>query len=161
LSKIKNFFGILENAFSIPEHMTVNGSIDANTSGRIIGLVNGDVKTSGKITINPEGIVRGNIYAGELLLYGKVFGSVFCSHKATLMNRSYIQGNVRSISIETEEGAVIDGMIENNGALIEQNAAPMPANSIEKEEPVQIKEVVSEPIIEANKNDDENPEHWF
>ena len=139
----------------------MNGSIDADTSGRIIGLVTGDVKASGKITINPEGIVRGNVYAGELLLYGKVFGSVFCTNKATLMNRSYIQGNVRSVSIETEEGAVIDGMIENNGSLIDQAPDPIPASSVEKEEPVQEKEEVSEPFVSASKSDDENPEHWF
>ena len=158
--RLKNFFGILENSFSIPDRVTVHGAIDASTSGRIVGIVNGDVRSTGKLIINVHGRVNGDVYADELLLFGKVYGNVFCKHKAALHNQSYVQGNVRAMAIETEEGAIIDGMMENNNTLMEQ---PKPAFSNAEPKPDSPQAVETLPIApepEALKEEGE-PQHWF
>jgi cytoskeletal protein CcmA (bactofilin family) len=160
LFKLKNFFGILENSFSIPDRVTVHGAIDASTSGRIVGIVNGDVRSTGKLIINVNGRVNGDVYAEEVLLFGKVYGNVYCKHKIVLHNLSFVQGNVRAMTIETEEGAIIDGMVENNSSLVEQPQVPdtKPEPLSPATPAIEPPTVVPEP--EQVKEEGE-PQHWF
>ena len=137
----------------MPVGVTVNGSVDADSSGRIDGSINGDITFKGKLIVGPKGVIRGNVETGDLLLYGKIYGHVYCQHKAIIRNKSYVQGNVRSMSIETEEGAVIDGMIlKKEDVSVAENET---INTILQ------KEDGNHGLLADEKEKDENPQTWF
>jgi cytoskeletal protein CcmA (bactofilin family) len=100
--------------FLLPRQVVVQGSIEATIPGRIDGNVKGDVKTEGMLVIGPEGSVRGNVYATDLVTYGKIYGDIFISNKAVISNEAYVKGDVNAVVLEVKEGAVIEGAIRKN-----------------------------------------------
>jgi len=100
--------------FLLPRQVVVQGSIEATIPGRIDGNVKGDVKTEGMLVIGPEGSVRGNVYATDLVTYGKIYGDIYISNKAVISNEAYVKGDVNAVVLEVKEGAVIEGAIRKN-----------------------------------------------
>ncbi|HEY8918490.1 MAG TPA: polymer-forming cytoskeletal protein [Chitinophaga sp.] len=100
--------------FLLPRQVVVQGSIEATIPGRIDGNVKGDVKTVGMLVIGPEGSVRGNVYATDLVTYGKIYGDIYISNKAVISNEAYVKGDVNAVVLEVKEGAVIEGAIRKN-----------------------------------------------
>src|ERR1044072_73000 len=86
--------------FLLPRQVVVQGSIEATIPGRIDGNVKGDVKTVGMLVIGPEGSVRGNVYATDLVTYGKIYGDIYISNKAVISNVAYIKGDVNALILE-------------------------------------------------------------
>lgn len=116
--RMKDFFRNLtaKGSFVLPAEVSVQGAIEATIPGRIDGQVRGDVKTSGKLIIGENALIRGNVHAAELVAYGKVHGDIFTTHKAFICNKAYIKGDVNAMVLEIEEGAVIEGAIRKNVA---------------------------------------------
>ena len=100
--------------FLIPKQMSIQGNIESAVSGRIDGNVRGDVNTLGTLIIGKNGHISGNIYATDLVSYGKIFGDVFVSNKALINNTAYVKGDVTALVLKVEEEAVIEGAIRKN-----------------------------------------------
>jgi cytoskeletal protein CcmA (bactofilin family) len=103
-----------KNAFFLPERVEVNGSIEAAVPGQIDGYVKGDVRTPGKLLIGKKARIQGNVYAGELVLYGRIHGNVFVTNKAALSGKAYVRGDVTAMVLDIEGEAIIDGAIWKN-----------------------------------------------
>ncbi|WP_179091211.1 polymer-forming cytoskeletal protein [[Flexibacter] sp. ATCC 35208] len=120
---------ILKNAFRkgmfvIPKEVSVQGAIESPIPGRIDGTVRGDVRTDGLLTIGNTASIRGNVYATDLIHFGKVYGDIFITNKAVISNKAYIKGDVTALILELEEEAVIEGAIRKHVNDLE-NAVPL------------------------------------
>jgi cytoskeletal protein CcmA (bactofilin family) len=126
----------------------VQGSIEATIPGRVDGNVKGDVKTEGLLIIGPQGSVKGNVYATDLVTYGKIYGDIYISNKAVISNVAYIKGDVNALILEVKEGAVIEGAIRKSLAA--------------KHEPETAKEEdAAAPVAEKQAPPDEEVATWF
>ncbi|KAA2238456.1 polymer-forming cytoskeletal protein [Chitinophaga agrisoli] len=105
------FSAFAKGRFLLPKQVVVHGSIEATIPGRIDGQVKGNVKTEGELVIGPEGSVKGNVHATDLVLYGKIYGDIHISNKAVLSNEAYVKGDVNALVLEVKEGARIEGAI--------------------------------------------------
>jgi len=141
---------ILKNAFRkgmfvIPKEVSVQGAIESPVPGRIDGTVRGDVRTEGLLTIGNTASIRGNVYATDLIHFGKVYGDIFITNKAVISNKAYIKGDVTALILELEEEAVIEGAIRKHVNDLE-NAVP-PDTEPEPDVPLPVEE--------------EKPTSWF
>jgi cytoskeletal protein CcmA (bactofilin family) len=134
--------------FLLPRQVVVQGSIEATIPGRIDGNVKGDVKTEGLLVIGPQASVRGNVYATDLVTYGKIYGDIYISNKAVISNVAYVKGDVNALILEVKEGAVIEGAIRKSLA-----AKHEPETASADENPV--------PVSEKERPPDEEVASWF
>lgn len=123
--------------FLLPRQVVVQGSIEATIPGRIDGNVKGDVRTEGLLVIGPQANVRGNVYATDLVAYGKIYGDIYITNKAVISNVAYVKGDVNALILEVKEGAVIEGAIRKSLAA---RPGPEPEKPAEPEAPVPVKD---------------------
>jgi cytoskeletal protein CcmA (bactofilin family) len=120
-----------KNTFLLPGQLEVNGSIEATASGQIEGRIRGDVRTTGKLVIGKNAHVMGNVYAADLVSYGKIYGDVFIDNKATFIGRAYVKGDVTAMTLDIEENAVIDGAITKNVSSEAENVSSEAGQEVE------------------------------
>ncbi|HDH99982.1 MAG: polymer-forming cytoskeletal protein [Candidatus Latescibacterota bacterium] len=87
----------------------VEGKLSVENSIRVDGRVKGELKCSGLLVIGEEGVVEADIQAKEVVVGGKVQGSVDASHKVVLQSSASVIGDLRTRLLVVEEGAVFKG----------------------------------------------------
>lgn len=138
---IKKAFG--KDMFLIPSQVSVQGAIESTIPGRIDGNVRGDVRTEGMLVIGKSANIRGNIYATDLVAFGKVYGDIFVSNKAVISNKAYVKGDVTALVLEVEQDAVIEGAIRKHPTEADDVVPPVAEEDIEKPQPAEDEEQAS------------------
>jgi cytoskeletal protein CcmA (bactofilin family) len=138
---IKKAFG--KDMFLIPSQVSVQGAIESTIPGRIDGNVRGDVRTEGMLVIGKSANIRGNIYATDLVAFGKVYGDIFISNKAVISNKAYVKGDVTALVLEVEQDAVIEGAIRKHPTEADDVVPPVAEEDIEKPQPAEDEEQAS------------------
>jgi cytoskeletal protein CcmA (bactofilin family) len=88
------------------------------------GRMNGDLSAGQKISIGPNAIIKGNLYAKEIIIEGTVFGNIEeCRHLIVRKTADISSDFVNSESCEIEPGAILDIVSIGIGALT--TAEPM------------------------------------
>lgn len=93
------------------------GNIESEGSVKVLGRVEGDVKASGDIYIEPTSTVKGNIYGSNVYISGTIHGNVLSKGLLHLTSQAKLFGDIEVNSIVTDEGAIFHGtcrMIEVN-----------------------------------------------
>lgn len=102
------------DSFLLPNGVTIIGNIRSNISGRLDGELKGNIQVDAKLIIGEEAVIKGDITAHQLIIYGKVEGNIECKTKAVICNNAVIKGAVNATTLEIEEGAVIEGAMTKN-----------------------------------------------
>lgn len=93
----------------IGEYTSFSGNIDSEGSVKILGKVEGDIKSSGEVYIEPTSSIKGNIYGTNVYVSGSITGNVFSKGILHLMTQSKLFGDIEVNSIVTDEGAIFQG----------------------------------------------------
>jgi cytoskeletal protein CcmA (bactofilin family) len=120
---------------TIGRSLVIKGEISGAEALYIDGRVEGKISLpDNRITIGRNGIVQANISAREVVVMGKVNGNIECSDRVDVRSEGSVTGDVSTIRISVEDGAVIKGGIEvrSNGQKQQNQAqskqeAPKPA----------------------------------
>lgn len=106
----------------IGKNLTVNGNVFSDSSARIDGTVNGDVKVMGKLLLGEGGKIQGNVNALNFIVSGTIVGNVSCAY-VHVSKTGNVQGDITVQEFSAEQGAVISGKIitENKNAYISEN----------------------------------------
>lgn len=100
----------------IGEHTTFRGNAESDSSIKVIGRVEGDIKAAGDVIILVNAVVVGNIWAENLVVAGMVTGNVHANNNLHLESTARLKGDMEVHSFVTDEGAVFEGnckMIES------------------------------------------------
>ncbi len=112
--------GSLEVQGSITGNVTLEGKLDI--TGTLEGNVAaeevfadgakiiGEIKCNGSVKIGQSSVVRGNIIASAAVLAGAVKGDIDVQGPVILDSTAIIMGNIKSKSIQINNGAVIEGL---------------------------------------------------
>lgn len=87
----------------------INGSITLDGHLRLDGKIKGDITCSGKVVIGEKGEVVGNIHCQSADIMGAVHGDVQVKENTSLFAKSKVKGNVFTLSINIEPGAIFNG----------------------------------------------------
>jgi len=102
----------------ISEGCVIDGDIQAPNFVRIDGHITGDVKVEEGMILGEKGVVHGNIYTKELIVYGTVNGNIQ-AESLSLLSTGKISGEIRTQTLQVEMGAIYNGRLSTGSHLSE------------------------------------------
>jgi cytoskeletal protein CcmA (bactofilin family) len=87
----------------------LSGSEDLYVDGQVEGTIN---LLQNSLTVGPNGQVRADIHAKNLVVQGKVEGSIEAADRAQLTKTAIVVADVSTQRLAIEEGAYLKGKVE-------------------------------------------------
>jgi cytoskeletal protein CcmA (bactofilin family) len=87
----------------------VTGSEDLFVDGHVEGKVN---LSNGSLTVGPNGQVKADIFAREVIVRGHVDGKIVGREKIQLWSTGNVAGDLQTERLMIEDGAVLSGRVE-------------------------------------------------
>lgn len=87
------------------------GRFEFSGMAQVSGVIKGDIVSDGELLVGVEGEITGELNVGALRTSGKFHGNVNAKRKVTLNKNSYTEGEIKTPSLEIEEGAAFEGMV--------------------------------------------------
>jgi cytoskeletal protein CcmA (bactofilin family) len=87
----------------------VTGSEDLFVDGQVEGKVN---LSNGSLTVGPNGEVKADIFAREVIVRGRVDGKIVGREKIQLWSTGNVAGDLQTERLTIEDGAVLRGRVE-------------------------------------------------
>ena len=92
--------------------MNIKGEIRSREELLVDGEVEGLLESQSLLTVGPNGKVRANIKAREVVIFGSVRGDVEVSEKIAIREQGSLIGNIKSAGISIDDGAYFKGSID-------------------------------------------------
>jgi cytoskeletal protein CcmA (bactofilin family) len=87
----------------------ITGDVSTNGDIRIDGLLNGNLKTKGKLVIGETGSIKGEISCKNSVVEGSINGKINVSELLTLKATSSLKGDISTRRLAIEPGAKFTG----------------------------------------------------
>jgi cytoskeletal protein CcmA (bactofilin family) len=129
---VKTVSAPIEQA-TIGRTLVIKGEVTGAESLYIDGRIEGKITLpDNRVTIGRNGTVQANISAREVVVMGKVNGNIECSDRVDIRSEGSVTGDVSTVRISVEDGAILKGGIQvRSGEQKQQNQAkpeaPKPA----------------------------------
>ncbi|MEW4922410.1 polymer-forming cytoskeletal protein [Algibacter sp. 2305UL17-15] len=96
---------------------------DFNSEGdfRIDGVIEGNIKTTGKLVVGKEGYIKGTLQGTDAYFEGKFSGKLSLSGTLTLKSSAFIEGEVIVGKLAVEPGATFNVTCVMKGTVKEMN----------------------------------------
>jgi cytoskeletal protein CcmA (bactofilin family) len=115
-------------AACISQGIKIKGELTGSEDLFVDGLVDGKLNlANGSLTIGPNGHVKADVIAREVIVRGKVEGKVLGRDKVQLWSTGHVAGEVQTERLSIEEGALLRGKVEAGkqpSRSMETKAAP-------------------------------------
>lgn len=105
----------------IAKNTTFVGEVTSEGDFRIDGVLEGTLKTNGRVIIGAEGFVKGTIESKNADIEGKFSGQLSVANTLTIKATSNISGDVIVSKLSIEPGATFNATCAMKGALKELN----------------------------------------
>jgi len=92
--------------------MVIKGEILSREELYVDGEVEGSVESQSKLTIGPQGKVKANVKAREVIVQGTIRGNVHALERLTLKKEANLVGDIRTAGIVIDDGAYFKGSID-------------------------------------------------
>jgi hypothetical protein len=79
-----------------------------------------DLMTGASVLVRGEATVKGNIHAGEIIVFGVVEGNLKASVRVKLESGAMVQGRIEAPSIHFSNGAVVHGDLNIGSKQVER-----------------------------------------
>jgi cytoskeletal protein CcmA (bactofilin family) len=97
----------------ISQGIRIKGEITGSEDLFLDGLFEGTVNlSSGSLTVGPNGEVKADIFAREVIVRGRVDGKIVGREKIQLWNTGNVAGDLQTERLTIEDGAVLRGRVE-------------------------------------------------
>lgn len=97
----------------ISQGIRIKGEVTGSEDLFVDGLVDGKLNlTNGSLTVGPNGTVKADVYAREVIVRGKIEGKVTGRDKVQLWSTGQVTGEVQTDRLAIEEGALLKGKVE-------------------------------------------------
>jgi len=103
----------------IGKNTTINGDITSEGDFRIDGLVEGTIKTKGRVIVGKSGEIKGKVECTNADFEGAFSGELIVHNLLTLKSTSTISGDVIIGKLSVEPGASFNATCSMKGAVKE------------------------------------------
>lgn len=121
-----NVYGKIKGNVSCRGKLVVAGTIVGSSRAAEVftnnAKIDGDVTSDGSIKIGNGSVIIGNIYGTSAVIAGAVQGDIDVHGPVIIDGTAVVQGNIRSRSVQINNGAAIEGMISQCYADIDYAA---------------------------------------
>lgn len=98
---------------TIGRTLVIKGELSGAEALYIDGRIEGKISLpDNRVTIGRNGSVQANITAREVVVMGKVIGNIDCTDRVDIRSEGVVNGDVSTIRISVEDGAVLKGGIQ-------------------------------------------------
>jgi len=97
---------------AIGSSMFIKGDIRTHEELLVDGEVEGSLESHSLLTVGPNGKVRANIKAREVVIFGRVQGNVEVSDKLAIREQGSLVGDIKTAGISIDDGAYFKGSID-------------------------------------------------
>ena len=97
---------------AIGPSMYIKGEIRLREELLVDGDVEGHLESESVLTVGPNGKVRANIKAREVVIFGSVRGDVEVTEKIAIRGQGSLIGNIKSAGISIDDGAYFKGSVD-------------------------------------------------
>ncbi len=106
----------MQTAARIGETIVIKGEMTASEDVTIAGRVEGTVSVEGHaLTVAPGASVVADIHAADIVVQGKVFGSMTAERRVEIDATADVEGEISAPVVRVEDGAVLTGRVETTG----------------------------------------------
>ena len=92
----------------IAKNTSINGDVTSEGDFRIDGIVDGTIKTSGRVIIGASGKVKGNVECANADIEGEFAGKLLVTELLLLKSTAKINGEVYINKLSVEPGATFN-----------------------------------------------------
>jgi cytoskeletal protein CcmA (bactofilin family) len=103
----------------IAKNSTFIGDITSDGDFRIDGVLEGTLKTNGRVIIGAEGVIKGAVESENADIEGRFSGQLSVANTLTIKSMANISGDVIAGKLSIEPGAVFNGTCVMKGAIKE------------------------------------------
>ena len=100
----------------IEKSTTIKGEIQSDADIRIDGILEGSVKTKGKVVIGKDGRVEGQIECANADIEGALKGNLLVVETLALKSTSNIEGELIIGKLIVDAGAIFNATVSMRGA---------------------------------------------
>ncbi len=93
----------------LSRNVKIEGEINGNENIKIEGHIKGKVKLNGNVFIGTSGVVEADVEATNIVIQGKISGTVLAHQKLELHASGKLIGDFSARSIDIKEGALFEG----------------------------------------------------
>jgi cytoskeletal protein CcmA (bactofilin family) len=97
---------------AIGASMNIKGEIRTREELFVDGEVEGSLESQSLLTVGPNGKVRANIKAREVVVFGSVRGNVDVTEKIAIRDKGSLIGDIKTAGISIDDGAYFKGSID-------------------------------------------------
>jgi cytoskeletal protein CcmA (bactofilin family) len=116
---------------TIGKSVVVKGELSGSEDLYVDGEVEGSISLRGQsLTIGPNGRVRANIEARNVIVHGRLDGNIQASDRVDLRKSASLTGDISTARVAIEEGAVFKGSIDIQKAEPTPRLEPKPATTV-------------------------------
>jgi cytoskeletal protein CcmA (bactofilin family) len=109
-----DLIGTVTGNIDILGKLNVTGTVTGNSSAAEIyaesAQINGEVRSKGSVKIGQSSVIIGDIFATSAVIAGAVKGDIDVHGPVILDTSAIVMGNIKSKSVQINNGAVIEGM---------------------------------------------------
>lgn len=121
-----NVYGKIKGNVACRGKLVVCGTIVGSSRGAEIftnnAKIDGDVTSDGSIKVGNGTVIIGNVYGTSAVIAGAIQGDIDVHGPVIIDGTAVVQGNIRSRSVQINNGAAIEGMISQCYADIDYAA---------------------------------------
>ena len=99
----------------INEGCKISGLITGSGDYLVNGEIDGDCDLGGTVTLAKNGLWKGTIRAGNVIIAGHVEGDIVAQGRVEITDTARISGTVCGEAIAVAEGAVVEGVMKTTG----------------------------------------------
>ena len=103
----------------IGKNTSITGDVNSEGDFRIDGIVEGTIKTSGRVVIGQSGTVNGKVFCNNADVEGKFSGELSVNSLLTLKSTAKISGEVVIGKLSVEPGAEFNATCTMKGSVKE------------------------------------------
>ncbi len=92
--------------------MFIKGEIRTREELFVDGEVEGALESHSLLTVGPNGKVKANIKAREVIVFGTVRGNVDVTEKIAIRDKGSLIGDIKTAGISIDDGAYFKGSID-------------------------------------------------
>jgi cytoskeletal protein CcmA (bactofilin family) len=97
---------------TIGASMQIKGEIRTHEELLVEGEVEGSLESHSLLTVGPNGKVKANIRAREVVIFGSVRGNVEVTEKIAIREQGSLVGDIKTAGISIDDGAYFKGSID-------------------------------------------------
>lgn len=112
----------------IGKGICIRGEVSGQDDFFLDGVLEGNITLTGKrLTVGANGVVHADIIAGDLVVFGRVEGSLKATGRAELKHSAVFIGDIAASRLSIEDNATLQGYVDLTEAVAPAKKEPAAA----------------------------------